>query len=172
VYNKIDMLSIVQVDQLARTDDALVISVNKKLNLDGLLQKMWEELKLVRIYTKQKGMFPVFKDPLVLTQQRGTKKPTVENAVGMLHMSLLDEFKCALVWGSSTKHESSAGAPMIAGLKHELADEDVMLIQKLTPAERHRRSHGKKTGTTMAGTNTADAAAEKKKGEKKAPLKT
>mmetsp|Transcript_40792 Transcript_40792/g.105537 ORF Transcript_40792/g.105537 Transcript_40792/m.105537 type:complete len:414 (-) Transcript_40792:62-1303(-) len=165
-YNKIDMLSMSQVDDLARTSMSCVISVNKKLNLDGLLERIWQELELVRVYTKKKGIFPDFKDPLILTGARGDKSSTVENAVGMLHKSLLDEFKCALVWGASTRM-----SPQVAGVKHELADEDVIQIQKLTAGERHRRGMGKKTGTTLAGTNTADATA-LKKGEKKAPLKT
>merc|ERR1711879_820420 len=97
------MLSIAQVGALAREPMSVVISVHKNLNLDGLVARMWQELDLRRVYTKKKGMFPDFKDPLVMTPQRGNKQCTVENAVGMLHKSLLDEFKCALVWGSSVR---------------------------------------------------------------------
>merc|ERR1719382_1772557 len=166
VYNKIDMLSIPQVDELARTPMAAVISVSKNLGLDGLLDRLWQELELVRVYTKKKGMFPDFKDPLVMTPQRGNKTCTIENAVGMLHKSLLDEFKCAMVWGASAKV-----SPTVAGRSHELKDEDVIQIQKLTAGERHKRAQGKKTGTTLAGTNTVDGTAAKRS-EKKAPLKT
>jgi len=164
LYNKIDMLSIEQVDELARQPHSMVISVHKKLNLDGLVERMWQELDLRRIYTKKKGMFPDFADPLVITPQRGDKTCTVENAVGMLHKTLLDEFKSALVWGSSVK-----ASPQVCGLKHELADEDVMQMQKLTQAERARKMHGKKTGTTLAGSNTQ---VDPKKVKEKAPLKT
>merc|ERR1719188_2079702 len=115
VYNKIDMLSIDLVDALARQPYSVVISVNKKLNLDGLLARIWQELELVRVYTKKKGMFPDFKDPLVMTQQRGSKTPSVENAVGMLHKSILEEFKAAMVWGSSVR-----SSPQVCGSKHEL----------------------------------------------------
>lgn len=166
-YNKIDMLSIRQVEQIARTNMSSVISVNKKLGLDGLLERLWQELELVRIYTKKKGDLPAFLDPLIMTPQRGTRLCNVENAVGMLHKSLLEEFKSCLVWGTSVR-----GSPQITGLKHELRDEDVIQIQKLTAAERHRKSQGKKTGTTLAGTNTADPLAFAKSKEKKAPLKT
>jgi len=164
VYNKIDMLSLAQVDELARQPFSVVISVNKKLNLDGLLERIWQELALVRVYTKKKGMFPDFKDPLVITPQRGNKTCTVENAVGMLHKSLLDEFKSALIWGSSVRL-----SPQVCGAKHELQDEDVMQIQKMTQAERVRKSYGKKTGTTLAGSNTM---IDPKKAKEKAPLKT
>lgn len=164
VYNKIDMLSIEQVDELARQPNSVVISVHKKWNLDGLLERIWQGLDLVRVYTKKKGMFPDFSDPMVITPQRGDKTCTVGNAVGMLHKTLLDEFKSAMVWGSSVK-----ASPQICGLKHELHDEDVMQIQKMTQAEAARKAHGKKTGTTYAGGNTQ---VDPKKVKEKAPLKT
>mmetsp|Transcript_65497 Transcript_65497/g.142869 ORF Transcript_65497/g.142869 Transcript_65497/m.142869 type:complete len:413 (-) Transcript_65497:22-1260(-) len=164
VYNKIDILSLSQVEELARTPFSVVISVNKQWNLDGLLERIWQELELVRVYTKKKGMFPDFNDPLIITPQRGNKTCTVENAVGMLHKALLDDFKSALVWGSSVRL-----SPHICGLKHVLQDEDVMQIQKLTQAEKARKTHGKKTGTTVAGSNTA---VDPKKIKERAPLKT
>merc|ERR1719384_2883400 len=99
----IDMLSVDQVDELARQPYSIVISVSKKLNHDGLLERVWQELDLKRIYTKKKGMFPDFTDPLVITPQRGDRTATVENAVGMLHKTLLDEFKAAVIWGISVK---------------------------------------------------------------------
>jgi len=148
VYNKIDMLELAAVDMLARQPHSIVISVNRKLNFDFLLERLWVEMEVIRVYTKKKGCFPDFKDPLVITPQRGNKQNTVENAVGMLHRSLLDEFKHAIVWGSSVKQ-----SPTICGLKHVLHDEDVLQIVKMTQAERVRAATGKKTGTTVAGTN-------------------
>lgn len=165
VYNKIDMLSLAQVDELARQPYSVVISVNKKLNLDGLLERIWNELEIVRVYTKKKGMFPDFKDPMIITPQRGNRQATIENAVGMLHKTLLEEFKSAMVWGTSVRL-----SPQVCGGKHELQDEDVIQIQKLTQAERARKTHGKKTGTTLAGSNTQIDP--KKVKDKKEPLKT
>ncbi|CAE8642008.1 unnamed protein product [Polarella glacialis] len=167
VYNKIDLLSVAQVDELARQEFTVVISVNKNLNLDGLLERIWQELNLKRIYTKKKGLFPDFEGPLVLTAQRGDKTSTVENAVTLLHKSILDEFRCALVWGTSVR-----SSPQACGLKHELQDEDVMQILKMTAAEKTKRAHGKKTGATLAGGNTQIDAKTAKEREKKAPLKT
>eukprot|EP00931_Biecheleriopsis_adriatica_P050682 TRINITY_DN29365_c0_g2_i1.p1 TRINITY_DN29365_c0_g2~~TRINITY_DN29365_c0_g2_i1.p1 ORF type:complete len:413 (-),score=104.91 TRINITY_DN29365_c0_g2_i1:123-1361(-) len=164
VYNKIDMLSLSQVDELARQDHTVVISVSKKMNLDGLLERIWQELDLRRIYTKKKGLYPDFTEPIVLTVQRGDKTMTVQNAVSLLHKSLLDEFKSALVWGSSVR-----SSPQVCGLKHELQDEDVMQIQKMTNAEQEKKKHGKKTGTTLAGGNTK---VDPKKVKEKQPLKT
>jgi ribosome-interacting GTPase 1 len=41
-----------------------------KLNYNYLLEKIWEKLDLVRVYTKKKGTMPDFDDPLVLTNDR------------------------------------------------------------------------------------------------------
>jgi len=160
MFTKIDMLPLEEVDELARRPNSVVISINERLNFDGLLERLWTEMEICRIYTKKKGMFPDFKDPLVITPQRGTKQNTVENAVGLLHRSLLDDFKHALVWGSSVKV-----SPTICGLKHVLHDEDVIQIVKMTQAEKVRASAGKKTGQTIAGTNIKlDPKAQKAKG--------
>ena len=55
VYNKVDSLSIEEVDELARKPDSVVISVHMNLNLDYLLLKMWDYMGLIRIYTKRRG---------------------------------------------------------------------------------------------------------------------
>lgn len=57
VYNKIDSLSIEEVDYLARQPYSVVISVYMKLNLDEMLKRMWEMMGLMRIYTKKKGLW-------------------------------------------------------------------------------------------------------------------
>ena len=60
VYNKIDTLSIEEVDELARKPDSIVISIYMNLNLDMMLQKMWEYMGLIRIYTKRRGIKAFF----------------------------------------------------------------------------------------------------------------
>ena len=55
VYNKIDTLSIEEVDEIARQPHSVVISIYLKLNIEEMLQKMWEYLGLIRIYTKRRG---------------------------------------------------------------------------------------------------------------------
>ena len=42
-----------------------------------------------------------------------------------MHKSLVDEFKSALVWGTSAKH-----SPQRVAIGHELDDEDVVMILK------------------------------------------
>lgn len=55
VYNKIDICSIEDVDLLAWEPNSCVVSMNMKLGIDNLLDKIWEMLDIVRVYTKKKG---------------------------------------------------------------------------------------------------------------------
>ena len=128
-YNKIDTVSIEDVDMLARRPHSLVMGVHDKLNLDYLLKKIWEYMSLVRVYTKRRGEPPDLTEPVVISNER-TGGCTVEHLCKHLHQSLVDDFKYALVWGRSAKHR-----PMRAGLKHALRDEDVIQISKKTAKE-------------------------------------
>lgn len=169
-YNKIDMLSYDQIDALMRSSEDLtdcpnfLLSCTLDLNLEALKSRIWQELNLVRVYTKKKGMFPDFKEPLVLTSQRGTGMLSVEDAIGQLHKDILAEFKAAMVWGTSVRM-----SPQTVGMKHQLTDEDVIQILKMTAGERARKRQGKKTGTTVAGTGLAMDA--KKQAERKERLR-
>lgn len=67
VYNKIDTISIEEVDSLMEKDFNVAISIHMDLGIDILLEKIWDSLAMVRIYTKKKGNPPDFSDPLILT---------------------------------------------------------------------------------------------------------
>lgn len=101
VYNKIDLLSVEDVDELARRPDSVVISISQKLNIDGLLNAIWDRIALVRIYTKKSGKQPDFGDPIVLTQKR--RGCTIEAVCDSVHKDFKNDFKYALVWGRSCK---------------------------------------------------------------------
>jgi uncharacterized protein len=70
VYNKVDMCSLEEVDEIARWPDSIPISCTMKLNLDGLLELLWEMMALVRVYTKKTGYKPDFSMPVVCTMVR------------------------------------------------------------------------------------------------------
>lgn len=69
-YNKIDTISLEEVNMLAEQPNSIVISCNYKLNFDGLLEMIWEKLDLVRVYTKKPNLPPDWADPIVLTNDR------------------------------------------------------------------------------------------------------
>ncbi|ANB12382.1 GTP-binding protein RBG1 [Sugiyamaella lignohabitans] len=121
VLNKIDSISIEELDLLFRIPNAVPISSENGWNLDELLEVMWDKLNLVRVYTKPKGQQPDYEQPIVLRQNRCS----VEDFCNSIHKSLVDEFKNAVVYGRSVKHQ-----PQHVGLSHVLMDEDVVTILK------------------------------------------
>ncbi|XP_071946516.1 developmentally-regulated GTP-binding protein 1 isoform X2 [Antedon mediterranea] len=121
VLNKIDQISIEELDIIYKIPHCVPISAHHKWNFDDLLEKIWQYLTLVRIYTKPKGQLPDYEAPVVLK----TDQTTVEDFCNNLHKSILKELKYALVWGSSVKHN-----PQKVGREHELNDEDVIQIVK------------------------------------------
>lgn len=121
VLNKIDTITIEELDLLSRVPHYVPIAAGLEWNFDDLLEKVWSYLDMNRIYTKPRGQIPDYDAPVVVPKQ----KATVEEFCGRIHKSLLEQFKYALVWGSSVKHN-----PQKVGKEHELCDEDVVQIVK------------------------------------------
>ncbi|CCH40547.1 hypothetical protein BN7_80 [Wickerhamomyces ciferrii] len=121
VLNKIDSFSIEELTLLNRVPNAVPVSSGQEWNLDELLEIMWDRLNLVRVYTKPKGQLPDFNEPIVLRSNRCT----VEDFCNQIHKSLVSDFRTAVVYGSSVKHQ-----PQYVGLSHVLEDEDVVTILK------------------------------------------
>lgn len=121
VLNKIDQITIEELDLIYKIPHAIPISAHHEWNFDDLLEKTWTYLNLIRIYTKPKGQLPDYTSPVVLKRS----KCTVQDFCNAIHKGILAEFRCALVWGTSVKH-----CPQRAGLDHVLADEDIVQIVK------------------------------------------
>merc|ERR1711976_854673 len=119
VFNKIDTVTLEEVDYLANCKDSVVMSVYQKLGTEYFLEKMWEYLGLVRVYTKKKGHPPDFEEPIVLRKHKGGY--TILAAINQIHRDLVVNFKEAFVWGKSVKY-----SPQTCGLNHVLPDEDVL----------------------------------------------
>ncbi|KAJ1677016.1 Ribosome-interacting GTPase 2 [Spiromyces aspiralis] len=120
VYNKIDAVTIEEVDRIARQDHTIVASIEQNLNMDVLKESIWQYLNMLRVYTKKRGEYPDFEEGLILRDGA-----TVEHACHTIHRSLADNFRYALVWGRSTKHN-----PQRVGINHVLENEDVIQIVK------------------------------------------
>lgn len=121
VLNKIDQITIEELDLLDTLPNCCPVSAHHEWNLDGLLEKMWNYLNLIRIYTKPKGQIPDYTSPVVLRKEYNT----VECFCNKIHRGIMKEFKYAWVWGSSAKHN-----PQRSGKDHVLEDEDVVQIVK------------------------------------------
>ena len=157
VYNKIDVCSIEEVDDIARQPMSWPISCYMNLGMEGLLLRVWNEMALVRVYTKKQGEKPDFEEPIVLSDGRGGSKVT--NFCKQLHATLHKEFKYAVVWGTSAKH-----AALRAGLTHQLEDEDVVQVVK-----KKNVPTGEERGRFKTKSDAPDRIADR---VKKAPLKS
>jgi small GTP-binding protein len=121
VLNKIDQISIEELDLIYKIPHAVPISAHHGWNFDDLLQKSWDYLNLIRIYTKPRAQLPDYTTPIVLRRDRSS----LEELCNAIHKQILKEFKYALVWGKSVKHN-----PQKVGKEHILEDEDVVQIIK------------------------------------------
>ncbi|CAJ0578688.1 unnamed protein product, partial [Mesorhabditis spiculigera] len=121
VLNKIDAISIEELDIIYKIPHCVPISAHHKWNFDDLLNKIWVYLNLIRIYTKPKGHLPDYSAPIVLN----ANSRSIDDLCMKIHKSLQKDFKCALVWGSSAKHN-----PQKVGKEHILDDEDVVQVVK------------------------------------------
>lgn len=78
--NKIDSISIEELDLIYRIPNACPISSEHGWNVDELLEQMWEKLNLRRVYTKPKGKAPDYNTPVVLRKNACTVEDFVSPA--------------------------------------------------------------------------------------------
>lgn len=118
VYNKIDSVSLEECDRLAREPNTVVMSCELDLGIDDLKEEIWRQLDLLRLYTKRRGIAAKFDEPMVVRAES-----TILEVCDAVHRDMKNQFKYALVWGSSAKH-----SPQKCGLTHPVHDEDVVQI--------------------------------------------
>lgn len=63
------------------------------------MEKIWEYLDLIRIYTKPKGQIPDYDAPVIIKRDS-----SIADFCNSIHKTLLKEMKHGLVWGTSAKH--------------------------------------------------------------------
>lgn len=97
--NKIDSISIEELDLLYRIPNACPISSEHGWNIDELLEQMWETLSLRRVYTKPKGKTPDYNEPVVLKKHACT----VEDFVCIPPCCSRRSYKLTILLGSVTR---------------------------------------------------------------------
>ncbi|KAI8453729.1 P-loop containing nucleoside triphosphate hydrolase protein [Phakopsora pachyrhizi] len=115
VLNKIDAISIEELDLIYRIPNSVPISVKEWLNIDELIDCLWDKLDLVRVYTKPRGKQPDYSQPIVLKRN----KCSVEDFCNAIHKEISKQMKYC---GTSAKHARGQKV----GLDHILEDEDVV----------------------------------------------
>lgn len=118
VYNKIDGVSLDFLNELAHEPYTAVMSCELDLGVQDVVDRIWKELRLIRLYTKRKGEEPDFSEALIVRHNS-----SIEDVCDQVHRTLKETFKYALVWGASARH-----VPQRVGLAHVVADEDVVSI--------------------------------------------
>lgn len=118
VYNKIDAVSLEEVDRIAREPNTVVMSCESDLGVTDVVDEIWYKLDLLKMFTKRRGVPVNFEDPMVVRNNS-----SIEDVCNAIHKDFKNHFKYALVWGSSTKHN-----PQKCGLTHMVHDEDVVSI--------------------------------------------
>ncbi|MCP9259454.1 Developmentally-regulated GTP-binding protein 1 [Dirofilaria immitis] len=89
VLNKIDQISVEELDIIYKIPHCVPISAHHKWNFDDLLEKMWDYLNLIRVYTKPKGQLPDYNAPIVLPAETRT----VDDLCSKIHKTLRKDFK-------------------------------------------------------------------------------
>lgn len=96
----------------------LPISAMTDRNLDRLKQVVFEQLGIIRIYSKPPGREPDFSAPFVLK-----KGSTLEEFAGKVHQDFVHRLKSARLWGSG------AYDGQMVGRDHILHDGDVVELR-------------------------------------------
>ena len=96
----------------SRFKDLILLSTLTSRGIEKLKKVIWEKSNLIRIYTEKSD------EPMIL--ERGS---SVEDLVEEIHKNLLENFKEAVINGSSAKFPNQT-----VGLSHILEDKDRIKI--------------------------------------------
>lgn len=97
-------------------EEVTFISAEEEKGLEGLKERIWDTLGLIRIYMDKPGRGVDYEEPLILREG-----DTIEDAMEKLGGEFKERFRFARVSGPSAKHDQQQ-----VGTDHELADEDVV----------------------------------------------
>ena len=123
VINKIDMIAGDQLqnkinDIKNRGWDVITISALRGVGIEELKQKIFRNLRFIRIYMKPVGKKADMNEPLILKEGA-----SVEDVCDKLHRDFKEKFRYATVSGPSAKHDMQK-----VGLDHILKDGDILTI--------------------------------------------
>lgn len=96
------------------------IAAESGIGMEELKKAIYEKLDLINIYTKKKREQADMTEPLVV--RRGIN---VTGVCEKLHRDLRRDFKYAMVWGKSVKHQ-----PQRVGASHVVVEGDIIQIVK------------------------------------------
>lgn len=121
VVNKIDSITIEELDLFDSLPNWVPISADQEWNLDELKDRIWEKLGIIRVYTRPRNGMIDYNDPVILRRRR--EPLTIESFCKHIHRDMVNRMRYALVWGKSAKHLGQQ-----VGKGHTLDDEDVVTV--------------------------------------------
>lgn len=95
----------------------LEISAKEKIHIEPLPEKIFNMLKIIRVYTKIQGKPPDMKNPYTLK-----KDSSLVELAGIIHKDLVKNFKYARLWRNREEN------PVVIGRENLLEDRDVVEI--------------------------------------------
>lgn len=102
---------------LKRTNwEVFPTAYNNEKSLNELKKRMFQQLEVIRVYTKPSGEKPNTNEPFIAPQGA-----TIADIAEKIHTSFLQRFRYAKVWGTSVDFPGQQ-----VGLDHELHDEDII----------------------------------------------
>ena len=119
VINKIDLA-----DEYAlrackeKFPDAILVSADKKVHIEELKDKLFENLGFIRIFMKPQGKAADMEEAMIIRYGA-----TIGDVCDKLHRDFRKRFRYAQIWGTSAKHEGQR-----AGLDHIMDDNDVLTL--------------------------------------------
>lgn len=117
VINKKDLIDRNELKILLNMKNSVAISAKNKEGVEELKQMIFDNLNIIRVYTKEPGKEHTA-EPLVLK-----KGATIEDAAEKIRRDYVARFTFARVWGKSAKFPGQK-----VGIKHILQDNDVLEI--------------------------------------------
>ncbi|VVB52232.1 Fe(2+) transporter FeoB [uncultured archaeon] len=119
VINKIDLA-----DEYAlrackeKFPDAILVSADKKVHIEELKDKLFENLGFIRIFMKPQGKAADMEEAMIIRYGA-----TIGDVCDKLHRDFRKRFRYAQIWGTSAKHEGQR-----AGLDHIMDDNDILTL--------------------------------------------
>jgi len=122
IINKIDLVDKKFLKQLGTKikSEFIQVSADSGINVDELKDKIYDNLKFMRIFMRPKGGETDYKEPLIARVDS-----TIGDICDKLHRRMRKEFRYSMVWGNSVKFGGQR-----VGINHVLQDEDVLTIIK------------------------------------------
>jgi hypothetical protein len=120
VMNKIDLVNAGFTNEFAKKlpYQFLSISAEADINLAVLREQIYARLGFVRVYMRRRNGDTDYDEPMII--RSGS---TVLEVCDKVHREMKDDFRYALVWGSSVRFGGQR-----VGKNHKLMDEDVLTI--------------------------------------------